>query len=174
MLSEPYKCWPCIFIGITLSSLCLLMAKHLTEARPSAGMVVTTKLDMYFSPFCRLQWFQITHNLPDAITRNHQWYLKKYGSISSINYQPTSGRTTRPPFTTISVSSNHTPMIQSIMHTHYGDVIMGMMASQITSLTIVYSIIYWGADQRNIKAQCHWPLCKEFTGDRWISRTNGQ
>ena len=31
---------------------------------------------------------------------------------------------------------------------HYNDVIMGMMASQITSLTIVYSSVYSGADQR--------------------------
>ena len=26
----------------------------------------------------------------------------------------------------------------------------------------------------NIKAPRHWPLCGEFTGDRWIPRTNGQ
>ena len=32
--------------------------------------------------------------------------------------------------------------------THYSDVIMGAMASQITSLTIVYLIVYSGADQR--------------------------
>ena len=31
---------------------------------------------------------------------------------------------------------------------HYGDDIMGKMASQITSLTIVYSAVYSGADQR--------------------------
>ena len=31
---------------------------------------------------------------------------------------------------------------------HYNDVIMGVMASQITSLTIVYSTVYSGADQR--------------------------
>ena len=31
--------------------------------------------------------------------------------------------------------------------THYDDVIMSAMASQITSLTIVYSIVYSGADQ---------------------------
>ena len=31
---------------------------------------------------------------------------------------------------------------------HYNDVIMGTIASQITSLTIVYSIIYSDADQR--------------------------
>ena len=31
---------------------------------------------------------------------------------------------------------------------HYSDVIMGTMATQITSLTIVYSTVYSGADQR--------------------------
>ena len=31
---------------------------------------------------------------------------------------------------------------------HYIDVIMGVMASQVTSLTMVYSTVYWGADQR--------------------------
>ena len=51
---------------------------------------------------------------------------------------------------------------------------MGTMASQITSLTIVYSTVYSGADQGNIEAPRHWPLCGEFTGDRWIPRTNGQ
>ena len=34
---------------------------------------------------------------------------------------------------------------------HYSDVIMGATASQITSLTIVYSTVYSDADQRNIK-----------------------
>ena len=32
--------------------------------------------------------------------------------------------------------------------THYTDVIMGTMASQITSLTVVYSTVYSGSDQR--------------------------
>ena len=32
--------------------------------------------------------------------------------------------------------------------THYGDVIMGAKASQITSLTIVYSTVYSDSDQR--------------------------
>ena len=31
---------------------------------------------------------------------------------------------------------------------HYNDIIMGVITSQITSLTIVYSTVYWGADQR--------------------------
>ena len=57
---------------------------------------------------------------------------------------------------------------------HYTDVIMSTMTSQITSLTIVYLTVYSGADQRNIKAPCHWSLCREFTGDRWIPCTKGQ
>ena len=57
---------------------------------------------------------------------------------------------------------------------HYSDVIMGAIASQITSLTIVYSTVYSGTDQRKHKAPRNWPLCGEFTGDRWIPRTNGQ
>ena len=42
---------------------------------------------------------------------------------------------------------------------HYNDVIMGAMASQITSLTTVCSTVYSGADQikENIKALRHWP-----------------
>ena len=28
--------------------------------------------------------------------------------------------------------------------------------------------------KENIKAPRHWPMCGEFTGDRWIPRTNGQ
>ena len=34
------------------------------------------------------------------------------------------------------------------VHSHYGDVIMGAITSQITSLTIVYSTVYSDADQR--------------------------
>ena len=51
---------------------------------------------------------------------------------------------------------------------------MGAMASQITSLTIVYLTVYSGADQGNIEAPRQWPLCLEFTGDRGIPHTNGQ
>ena len=57
---------------------------------------------------------------------------------------------------------------------HYCDAIMGAMASQITSLTNVYSIVHSGADQRKYQGPRHWPLCGEFTGDRWIPRTNGE
>ena len=51
-----------------------------------------------------------------------------------------------------------------LISSHYIDVIMTTMASQITSLAVVYSIVYSGVDKKNIKAPRHWPLCGEFTG----------
>ena len=42
---------------------------------------------------------------------------------------------------------------------------MSPMASQITSLTIVYSPIYSGTDQRKHQTLRHWPMCGEFTED---------
>ena len=57
---------------------------------------------------------------------------------------------------------------------HYDDVIMGAMASQITSLTIVYSTVYSDTDQWKHQRPRHWPLCGEFTADRRIPHRNGQ
>ena len=47
--------------------------------------------------------------------------------------------------------TQHTPYI---MHTimHYNDIIMGTMAYHITSLNIVYSTVYSGAEQRKHKS----------------------
>ena len=53
-------------------------------------------------------------------------------------------------------------MIYKNVDIHYGNVIMGAIASQITSLTIVYSTVYLDADGKNIKAPRHWPLSGEF------------
>ena len=57
---------------------------------------------------------------------------------------------------------------------HYDDVIMSAIASQTTSLTIVYSIVYSDADQRKHQSSASLAFVWEFTGDRWIPRTNGQ
>ena len=38
-------------------------------------------------------------------------------------------------------------------HFHYGDIMMGTIASQITSLTIVYSTVYSDADQKKKKCR---------------------
>ena len=56
----------------------------------------------------------------------------------------------------------HTTISNCIFH--YNDVIMGAIASQITSLTIVYSTVYSAQIKENIKAPRHWPLCGKVTG----------
>ena len=57
---------------------------------------------------------------------------------------------------------------------HNSDVIMIGMASQITSLVIVYSTAYSGADKKNHQSFASLAFVREFTGDRWIPRTKGQ
>ena len=49
---------------------------------------------------------------------------------------------------TRSVSGVFSPGVLQINGVHYNDVIMGAIASQITSLTIIYSIVYSDANQR--------------------------
>ena len=55
---------------------------------------------------------------------------------------------------------------------HYGAVIMGTLASQITSLTIVYSTIYSDADHRKLQSSASLAFVQVI--HRWIPRTNGQ
>ena len=43
-----------------------------------------------------------------------------------------------------------------------------------TSLKIVYSTVFLAQIKENVKAPRHWPLCGEFTGDRWIPHTKAQ
>ena len=77
-------------------------------------------------------------------TELHDWYCKHTGITS--NLMTTSIKLIKPSY-------------------HYGDVIMGAMASQITSLTIVYSNVYSGADQR--KHQSSASLTFVWGIDRW-------
>ena len=49
----------------------------------------------------------------------------------------------------------------------YGDVILGVMASHITSLAIAYLIVYSGVDQINIKAPRRWPLSPVNSPHKW-------
>ena len=57
---------------------------------------------------------------------------------------------------------------------HCGDVIMGAIVSQVTSLTIVYSTVYSDENQRKHQSSASLAFVREFTGDMWIPCTNGQ
>ena len=78
----------------------------------------------------------------------------------------------------------------AICGTHYNDVIMGSMASQITSLTIVYSAVYSGADQRKHQSSSSlafvrgiqrgpansshkWPVTRTFLSIWWRHHEKG-
>ena len=51
---------------------------------------------------------------------------------------------------------------------------MGAIASQITSLTIVYSTVYSDADQRKHQSSASLAFVWGIHRDRWIPRTKGQ
>ena len=61
-----------------------------------------------------------------------------------------------------------------IVPTHYDDVIMSAIASQITSLTIVNSTVYPGADQRKHQSSASLAFVWGTHRNRWISHTKGQ
>ena len=56
----------------------------------------------------------------------------------------------------------------------YTDVIMTEGASQITSLTIVYSAVYSGWDQRKHQSPAVLAFVREIHRDRWNPRAKGQ
>ena len=114
----------------------------------------------------------LSHIKPIA-NKNAAYKLFKCSSITSVFYHHSQSDRE------YVFSCTPIPMLSSVvwktphLHVHYNDVIMSMIASQITSLTVVYSSIK-SADRSKIKAPRDWPLWGEFTGDRWIPRTKGQ
>ena len=48
------------------------------------------------------------------------------------------------------------------LNTHYDDVIMTMLASQITSLAVVYSIVYSGVNQRKHQSSASLAFVREI------------
>ena len=59
-------------------------------------------------------------------------------------------------------------------HRHYNGVIMTTIASQITSLAVVYSTVYSEADQRKHQRSASVAFVWGIHRDRWIPHTKGQ
>ena len=70
-------------------------------------------------------------------------------------------------------SSIHTGLALSVI-IHYIYVIMTTVASQITSLAVVYSIVYSDADERSHQSSASLAFVRGIHRDRWIPRTKGQ
>ena len=66
------------------------------------------------------------------------------------------------------------PVTAGTSSVHYDDVIMTTMASQITSLAVVYSIVYSGIDLRKHQSSAWLAFVRGIHRDRWIPRTRGQ
>ena len=66
------------------------------------------------------------------------------------------------------------PVDSKLEISHYIDVIMTTMASEITSLTVVYSTIYSDTNQRKHKSSASLAFVWGIHRDRWIPRTKGQ
>ena len=62
------------------------------------------------------------------------------------------------------------PSSQQFYH-HHIDVIMTTVASQITSLAVVYSIVYSDADERKHQRSASLAFGRGIHRDRWIHRT---
>ena len=57
---------------------------------------------------------------------------------------------------------------------HYYDIIMSAMASQITSVSIVYTTVCSGSDERKHQSSASLAFVRGIPRDRWIPRTKGQ
>ena len=68
--------------------------------------------------------------------------------------------------------ANHKALPKRLLH--YADVIMTKMASQITSLAVVYSTVYSDADQIKHQSSVSLAFVWRIHRDRWILRTKGQ
>ena len=66
------------------------------------------------------------------------------------------------------------PDLPQFFYNHYTDVIMGAIASLITNITIVYSSVYSGADQRKHQSSASLAFVRGIHRGRWIPRTDGQ
>ena len=65
-------------------------------------------------------------------------------------------------------------MFSGILLIHCNDVIMGAIASQITSFTIVYSIVYSDVDKKHQSSSASLAFVRGIHQSRWIPLTNGQ
>ena len=66
------------------------------------------------------------------------------------------------------------PLQSNRFQSHYHDVMMTTMASQITSLTVVYSTVYSDAYQRKHQSSASLVFVWGIHRDRWIPRTKSQ
>ena len=102
------------------------------------------------------KWANQSSRCETSIKRNTAWNMHTY---CDVLYKPL-----------LSIEGFCLSIRYIILFTHYCDVIMGAIVSQVTSLTIVYPTVYPGADQRKHQSSASQAFVREFIGDRWHKR----
>ena len=72
------------------------------------------------------------------------------------------------------IQNRYLMLVYFVLDGHYIDVIMTTTAHQITSLTVVYSIVYSDAEQRKHQSSASLAFVRGIHRDRWIPHTKGQ
>ena len=75
---------------------------------------------------------------------------------------------------TYTIRTSFCPLLLHSILPHFSDVIMDKIASQITSLTVVYLTVYSDAHQRKHQSSASLAFEWGIHRDRWIPRTKGQ
>ena len=98
--------------------------------------------------------------------------FKKVNNWTTTTYVPTSAFD----YTLLRSHKSGTPDNKSYvaLSGHYTDVIMTTVASQVTSLTVVYSTVYSDADKRKHQSSASLAFVRGIHRYRWIPRTKGQ
>ena len=94
--------------------------------------------------------------IPGTCATPNFTYLARGPCFDTVEHSGAdSGRTT-------SESNGFVTATTAAQHVHYDDVIMTMLASQITSLTVVYSIVYSGVNQRKHQSSASLAFVREI------------
>ena len=115
-------------------------------------------------------YLKYAHVLLYIILSTIEYIQHAFLVVASCNYHYTSDVSMK----MCGIKPNHTKTQQNtswvhISWDHYGDVIIGAIASQITNLTIVYSTVYSGADRRKHQSSASLDFVRWI--HRWIPHT---
>ena len=131
---------------------------------------ITLQLSVLIGEYHKGNICETLERAVDLTTFTSDWLLVviKYNTLLQMTHMPNT-KVDRELWNTCQYHN-----ITDSSQVHYDDVTMSLMASQITSLTIVYSTVYSGADQRKLQSSASLAIVRGIHRDRWIPRTKGQ
>ena len=130
----------------------LISLVHTESKNRSVKMNFPSGCTKWYSLLCAFIFFntcRIPHDMYAVLLSILGWFYHQLNAIHTIDAVPI--------FVRVAAWSSGCTV-------HYSDVNMGAMASQITSLTIVYSTVYSGTDQRKpVNSSHNGPVTRKMT-----------